>query len=103
MLDQVDFLNTSSSADKNWRTIQEMQKGLKRKTLDPDCNLDLNLSLKLASKDDDELEKFVEGCEVDGSLSLSLSSSSSSKLGGSMEGDGSGKHARMASTLDLTL
>ena len=103
MLDQVDFLNTSSSADKNWRTIQEMQKGLKRKTLDPDCNLDLNLSLKLASKDDDELEKCVEGCEVDGSLSLSLSSSSSSKLGGSMEGDGSGKHARMASTLDLTL
>jgi hypothetical protein len=105
ILDQVDFLNTSSPADKNWRTIQEMQRGLKRKTLDPDCNLDLNLSLKLATKDDDELEKGVEGCEVDGSnLSLSLSSSnSSSKLGGSMEGDGSGKHARMASTLDLTL
>ncbi|KAG6763798.1 hypothetical protein POTOM_031238 [Populus tomentosa] len=103
MLDQVDFLNTSSSADKKWRTIQEMQKGLKRKTLDPDCNLDLNLSLKLATKDDDELEKCVESCEVDGSLSLSLSSSSSSKLGESMEGDESGKHARMASTLDLTL
>ncbi|KAJ6690137.1 hypothetical protein OIU85_006419 [Salix viminalis] len=104
MLDQVECLKASSSADKNWRsTIQEMQKGLKRKTLDRDCNLDLNLSLKLAAKDDGELEKRVEGCEVDGSLSLSLSSSSSSKLGRSMEGDGSRKHARMASTLDLTL
>ena len=104
ILDQVECLNTSGSADKNWRsTIQEMQKGLKRKTLDRDCNLDLNLSLKLAAKGDGELEKRVEGCEVDGTLSLSLSSSSSSKLGRSMEGDGSRKHARMVSTLDLTL
>ncbi|XP_061976618.1 two-component response regulator ARR18-like isoform X2 [Populus nigra] len=92
-------LNTTSSADKNWRTIQEMQKGSKRKTLDSDCNLDLNLALKLSTKDDDGLQK----CVADGSLSVSLSSSSSSKLGRSMEGDGRRKHARMASTLDLTL
>ncbi|CAK7325901.1 unnamed protein product [Dovyalis caffra] len=103
-LDQVECLNITSSANKKWRTVQEMQKGLKRKTTtDSDCNLELNLSLKLATKDDDELEKCVEDREVDGSLSLSLSSSSYSKLGRSMERDGSRKHARMASTLDLTL
>ncbi|KAG5237431.1 two-component response regulator ARR [Salix suchowensis] len=96
-IDQKECSNTTSSANKNWRTIQEMQKGLKRKTLDSDCNLDLNLSLKLAPKDDDRLQK----CVVDGSLSPPLSSSSSSKLGTSMEGGR--KHARMASTLDLTL
>ncbi|XP_052312551.1 uncharacterized protein LOC18102688 isoform X3 [Populus trichocarpa] len=98
-IDQKECLNTTSSADKNWRTIQEMQKGSKRKTLDSDCNLDLNLALKLSTKDDDGLQK----CVADGSLSVSLSSSSSSKLGRSMEGDGRRKHARMASTLDLTL
>ncbi|XP_034906974.1 uncharacterized protein [Populus alba] len=100
-IDQKECLNTTSSADKNWRTIQEMQKGSKRKTLDSDCSLDLNLSLKLSTKDDDGLQK----CVADGSLSLSLSSSSSSssKLGRSMEGDGSRRHARMASTQDLTL
>ena len=100
-IDQKECLNTTSSADKNWRTIQEMQKGSKRKTLDSDCSLDLNLSLKLSTKDDDGLQK----CVADGSLYLSLSSSSSSssKLGRSMEGDGSRKHARMASTQDLTL
>ncbi|KAJ6718084.1 MYB FAMILY TRANSCRIPTION FACTOR PHL7-LIKE [Salix purpurea] len=96
-IDQKECSNTTSSANKNWRTIQEMQKGLKRKTLDSDCNLDLNLSLKLAPKDDDRLQK----CVVDGSLSPPLSSSSSSKLVTSMEGGR--KHARMASTLDLTL
>uniref|UniRef100_A0A3N7FQ46 Uncharacterized protein n=1 Tax=Populus trichocarpa TaxID=3694 RepID=A0A3N7FQ46_POPTR len=98
-IDQKECLNTTSSADKNWRTIQEMQKGSKRKTLDSDCNLDLNLALKRSTKDDDGLQK----CVADGSLSVSLSSSSSSKLGRSMEGDGRRKHARMASTLDLTL
>ncbi|KAI5574747.1 hypothetical protein BDE02_10G165300 [Populus trichocarpa] len=98
-IDQKECLNTTSSADKNWRTIQEMQKGSKRKTLDSDCKLDLNLALKLSTKDDDGLQK----CVADGSLSVSLSSSSSSKLGRSMEGDVRRKHARMASTLDLTL
>lgn len=102
-IEKVDCLDSSSSTKKNWRSaIQEMQNRLKRKNLDSDSTLDLNLSLKVTTKDD-EHEKDVEGDEVDNSLSLSLSSSSSSKLSRLKEGDGSRKHASMASTLHLTL
>ncbi|KAF2296291.1 hypothetical protein GH714_037315 [Hevea brasiliensis] len=98
------FKNHSSGLNKNWITIQEMRNKLKRKSLDSDCNLDLNLSLKVTMKDG--IEKGLKGDhdnEVDSSLSLSLSSSSSSKLSGLKHQDGSRKHTRRASTLDLTL
>lgn len=107
--DQVEYPSnaTSTSAKKNWRTIEEMQKGLKRrKTSDSDYYLDLNLSLKAAENNEDKFEKDLE---VDGdgsSLSLSLSSKTYSSKHGRLkeEADGSRKHARWtASTVDLTL
>ncbi|KDP44725.1 hypothetical protein JCGZ_01225 [Jatropha curcas] len=84
--------------------IQGMENNLlKRKNnFDLNCKLDLNLSLKVARKENNSME----GDEVDSSLSLSLSSSSSSKLscGFKEEQDESNrKVARRASTLDLTL
>ncbi|XVF24166.1 hypothetical protein REPUB_Repub13aG0103900 [Reevesia pubescens] len=108
--DQLKCLSSiGNSPQKNsWKLSQELQEYtlLKRKkTLDSNNiqNLDLNLSLKITTPNNDD-ELFEKGSldlegGVDNSLSLSLaSSSSSSKLR---------KHARTmmmtTSTLDLTL
>ncbi|XVF40776.1 hypothetical protein PTKIN_Ptkin01aG0143000 [Pterospermum kingtungense] len=74
----------------SWKISQEAQDTLKRKTLDSHIqDIDLNLSLKRTTPNNDEFEKGGLEGGVDSSLSLSLASS---------------KHARaMASTLDLTL
>ncbi|XWS07610.1 hypothetical protein CRYUN_Cryun41cG0003900 [Craigia yunnanensis] len=100
--DQLKYLSSiSNSPQSSWKMIsQEAQDTLKRKTLDSNIlDLDLNLSLKITTPNNDEFEKGTLERGVDSSLSLSLASSlssSSSKLR---------KHARtMASTtLDLTL
>ncbi|XP_022764466.1 two-component response regulator ARR18-like [Durio zibethinus] len=100
--DQLKCLSSiGNSPQKNsWKMSQDAQLDrLKRKTLDANQDLDLNLSLKITTPKNDEFEKGTLDLEggFDSSLSLSLasSSSSSSKLR---------KHARtMASTLDLTL
>ena len=89
----------SNSPQSSWKMIsQEAQNTLKRKTLDSNIlDLDLSLSLKITTPNNDEFEKGTLERGVDSSLSLSLASSSSpsSKLR---------KHGRtMASTLDLTL
>ncbi|XWS74784.1 hypothetical protein CRYUN_Cryun01aG0027000 [Craigia yunnanensis] len=100
--DQLKCLSSisNSSPQSSWKMSEEAQDTLKRKTFDPNIlDLDLNLSLKITTPNNDEyFEKGTLEGGVDSSLSLSLpssSSSSSSKLR---------KHARtMASTLDLTL
>lgn len=84
-------------------TVQEW-KTLKRKA--SDCNLDLDLSLKLTpTKDHDSNQRSLEdSAKVNSELSLSLYSPSSSKLSRlKREGDGSKDHGKRASTLDLTI
>ncbi|KAJ0044777.1 hypothetical protein Pint_06557 [Pistacia integerrima] len=110
-----DRMNHKSNS---WQMTEELRSGIKRKSLDPECddNIDLNLSLKVKSNSDihegvllDENGNYnLElGDEVDSSLSLSLSSSSSSKLSCRLkEGDRDlmkTHHEGTASTLDLTL
>ena len=97
--DQLKCLSSISNSPQNsWKMSQEAQDTLKRKTLESNIqDLDLNLSLKITTPNNDEFEKGTLERGVDSSLSLSLASSSSpsSKLR---------KHGRtMASTLDLTL
>ncbi|XP_044474324.1 two-component response regulator ARR18-like [Mangifera indica] len=92
-------------------SAQECNKStVKRKALD--CSLDLDLSLRLKPSDDHDHHQSeqpgLEEREVDSKLSLSLyspSSSSSSKHGKLKEGQGDNnkRHARRASTLDLTI
>jgi hypothetical protein len=84
-------------------TVQEW-KTLKRKA--SDCNLDLDLSLKLTpTKDHDSNQRSLEdSTKVNSELSLSLYSPSSSKLSRlKREGDGNKDHGKRASTLDLTI
>ncbi|KAM4104208.1 hypothetical protein ACJW30_06G139700 [Castanea mollissima] len=100
--DQGIYLNNSGSPR---RKIQEAQNTMKRKALDNTDHggLDLNLSLKAASNNN-EFEKGLDGDDkVVSSLSLSLSSSSPSKFGRLKEGDGHSRPSRTTSTLDLTL
>lgn len=87
-------MNTATNLQE-WRTV-------KRKA--SDCDLDLNLSLKLTPRND-ETARGLEDNEVDScNLSLSLYSPSSSKLSRLKEGrDDSMERATRASTLDLTI
>ena len=97
--DQLKCLSSISNSPRNsWKMSQEAQDTLKRKTLDSNIqDLDLNLSLKITTPNNNEFEKGTLEGGVDSSLSLSLASSSS--LSSRLR-----KHARtMASTLDLTL
>lgn len=102
---QMNSFNNCLSKEKDWDLAKESLTSLKRKSWESNCNLDLNLSLRLETKK----EGFENGLglgddEVGKTLSLSLFSSSSPNLSSNIkEGDGSRKHARMASTLDLTL
>lgn len=81
-----------------------MHKTIKRKA--SDCDLDLNLSLKLTTGNG-ESHRAMKNEGVDSNLTLSLHppSSSSSKLSRFKEGDSNSisKHARRSSTLDLTI
>ncbi|CAK9135813.1 unnamed protein product [Ilex paraguariensis] len=97
-----DQVHGSLSTDKNWLVNLEETRTQKRKVLDSNCDLDLNLSLKMTPKDDD-FERSLKDRKVDSSLSLSLFSSSTSKSSRLEESDGSRKQSRMASSLDLTL
>lgn len=104
--DQVNYLNVSNHASsENWRTTQEVPKGLKRKVLEySDCGLDLNLSLKAAPNNGGFGEGPSEGNDAVSTLSLSLASSPPLKLGRLKEGDGhTTQYSRPTSTLDLTL
>lgn len=80
-------------------------KTLKRKA--SDCNLDLDLSLRLtSSRNDDNHRRSLVDHKVDHSnLSLSLYSQSSSSLSSLKDGrvDGNKEQAKCASTLDLTI
>ncbi|KAK9283745.1 hypothetical protein L1049_011995 [Liquidambar formosana] len=101
---QVNCSNNTLFPEKSRQVTQGGQNTLKRMSSDLNCDLDLNLSLRVPPGNDDIVEKVSVGDEVDSSLSLSLFSSSSSTLSRLKEGDGSRKkHAGMASTLDLTL
>ncbi|KAG8647777.1 putative Myb family transcription factor At1g14600 isoform X2 [Manihot esculenta] len=92
---------------KSETNLQEL-KSLKRKATD--CNLDLDLSLKLTPASDGS-RRSLEESEVDSELSLSLYSPSSSKLSrlkGLGEDDynnnsNNKEDAKRASTLDLTI
>ncbi|CAL5388470.1 unnamed protein product [Camellia sinensis] len=86
---------------------------LKRKAEDSRC-LDLDLSLSLKSRQDEEIKKRFGGEEVDSDLSLSLFSCSKkenssidlnfpSKVSKLIEDDDITKNRTMASTLDLTI
>ncbi|XP_059625323.1 myb family transcription factor MPH1 [Cornus florida] len=104
--DRVNYQDKPLSLYQNCPVTIEEQSALKRKVPDSDCNLDLNLSLKMTPKSDDEFERGLEENGVDSSLSLSLFSSSTSKFSRLKESESSRKHARMASTIvdhDLTL
>jgi hypothetical protein len=95
------FLPSDSKSTSS--TVQEW-KTLKRKA--SDCNLDLDLSLKLTPmKDHDSNQRSLEdSTTVNSELSLSLYSPSSSKLSRlKREGDGNKDHGKRASTLDLTI
>lgn len=86
--------------------IQEGMNSLKRKaSADSDVNLDLNLSLPTPSQADDRDNKRLKVDETDDSLSLSLFPSSTSAPSRNLEEihGTTRKHARTASTLDLTL
>ncbi|KAK9290432.1 hypothetical protein L1049_008602 [Liquidambar formosana] len=84
-------------------TNQQEWKSVKRRA--SDCDLDLNLSLKLTTPRNDESQiNVLEDEEVESNLSLSLCSPSSSKIRRLKEGREERKeHARRASTLDLTI
>ncbi|XP_044462533.1 two-component response regulator ORR23-like [Mangifera indica] len=100
-----------------WKMSEELRSRFKRKSLDPECddNIDLNLSLKV--KPNCDIHEGFEngnyslelGDEVDSRLSLSLSSSpsSSSKLSFRSKEGGHDlmkiQHEGTASILDLTL
>ncbi|KDP22851.1 hypothetical protein JCGZ_00438 [Jatropha curcas] len=86
--------------------LQEFKTTFKRKAAD--CNLDLDLSLKLTPVDGSR--QSMEESEVDSELSLSLYSPSSSKLSRLKRGDQNDNninnkeyYAKRASTLDLTI
>ncbi|GAV73589.1 Myb_DNA-binding domain-containing protein [Cephalotus follicularis] len=92
----------SAPSDLNIATNLHECKTVKRKA--SDCNIDLNLSLRLTPRID-ESNPSLEDNDVDNcGLSLSLCSPSSSKLIRLKEGQGISKvKARRASTLDLTI
>ncbi|PON51384.1 Octamer-binding transcription factor [Parasponia andersonii] len=102
--DDTNLKNTSTTIAVSQISIQEGQRNPKRKANfdSENCDLDLNLSLKVTPKDHGEKGLVGNNEEVEyysrTSLSLSLSASSSSKLTDR-------KHGRLmaASTLDLTL
>ncbi|OUZ99142.1 SANT/Myb domain [Macleaya cordata] len=110
-LNSLNIISSSNSSPKtDWRTTTEKRKAAKRKA--SDCDLDLNLSLKITSTHDDVQCKkdLQEDEEVIGSdLTLSLFSPSS-KIRRLKEGDDDDddddsrdQHARLASTLNLTI
>ncbi|KAK6943451.1 SANT/Myb domain, partial [Dillenia turbinata] len=73
VLEQSSLVKSSISSDLNTamnHTVED--KTMKRKAMDP-CDLDLSLSLKLTSRNDEYRGDLVDQ-EVDSSLSLSLSS-----------------------------
>ncbi|PSS34708.1 Myb family transcription factor [Actinidia chinensis var. chinensis] len=86
---------SSSPSGLNTRSLEE-RVGMKRKN--SDCELDLNLSLRLTSRND---KRWADD-EDESNLSLSLCSPPSSKLSRSKEGDRK-DNTRRTSTLDLTL
>ncbi|KAK6943176.1 SANT/Myb domain [Dillenia turbinata] len=98
--EQSSLIKSSISSDLNMAINHTTDhKTMKRKAMDH-CDLDLNLSLKLTSRNDEYKEDLVDE-EVDSSLSLSLSSKFSKfKQGDDVKNN---KHARRASTLDLTI
>ncbi|XP_035548406.1 uncharacterized protein LOC108991786 isoform X2 [Juglans regia] len=106
---QANYLhNAELPGHKDRRNFEEAQNSWKRKALDSNFGLDLNLALK-ASPSNDEFENMstLDGDEdVASSLSLSLSSSPPSKQFGRLKDGDIGRrklHSRGTSTLDLTL
>ncbi|XVF76868.1 hypothetical protein PTKIN_Ptkin13bG0301300 [Pterospermum kingtungense] len=99
--DHTNF-SRSGPSDLNKPNAQDI-KAMKRKS-SSDCNLDLDLSLRLTQLDDESQRGSKEDINNVGSdLSLSLYSPSSSKLSRLKEEDHSKESARRVSTLDLTI
>jgi hypothetical protein len=105
--DHTSSSNSNVPSDFNKTSNQQEWKTSKRKA--SDCNLDLDLSLRLTSSrfNDDENHRSLRDHKVDvhSNLSLSLYSQSSSSPTSLKEGrvDGNKKQAKCASTLDLTI
>ncbi|XP_050244015.1 two-component response regulator ARR10 [Quercus robur] len=97
--------NSNVPSEFNKTSNLQEWKTLKRKA--SDCNLDLDLSLRLtSSRNDDNHRRSLVDHKVDHSnLSLSLCSQSSSSLSSLKDGrvDGNKEQAKCASTLDLTI
>ncbi|XP_041002948.1 uncharacterized protein LOC121248526 [Juglans microcarpa x Juglans regia] len=105
---QANYLhNAELPGHEDRRNFQEAQNSWKRKALDSNFGLDLNLALKAApSNDEFENTSTLDGDEVASSFSLSLSSSPPSKQFGRLKDGDTGRrklHSRGTSTLDLTL
>ncbi|XWS55496.1 hypothetical protein CRYUN_Cryun09bG0005200 [Craigia yunnanensis] len=92
-------LSRSGTFDLNKTSAQDF-KAMKRKN--SDCNLDLDLSLRLTQVDKGSQRSSKED-DVGSELSLSLYSASSSKLSRVKGEDHSKESARRVSTLDLTI
>ncbi|XP_022744416.1 two-component response regulator ARR10-like [Durio zibethinus] len=95
--DQTNF-STSGPSDLNKTNAQDFE-AMKRKS--SDCNLDLDLSLRLTQVNEESQRSSKED-DVGSELSLSLYSPSSSKLS-RLKGDHRKESARRVSTLDLTI
>ncbi|KAK6231167.1 hypothetical protein SCA6_001240 [Theobroma cacao] len=98
--EHISFGRSIGPSDANKTNAQEC-KAMKRKA--PDCNLDLDLSLRLTQVNEESQRRSKED-DVGSELSLSLySPSSSSKLSRLKGEDHSKESARRVSTLDLTI
>lgn len=94
--------------DSNARTSSNVQDWKKLKRKASDCNLDLDLSLRITSRniiDDQNPRTLRKVDDVDSNLSLSLYSSTSPKLSRlkKLEEEEKDQNKKRASTLDLTI
>ncbi|GLT92747.1 hypothetical protein SLE2022_105700 [Rubroshorea leprosula] len=96
--DHVAFIQTTTPPSIEWNS-PECSKSMKRKA--PDCNLDLDLSLRLTRGNEDQ-NKQKHNNDLENELSLSLYSPLS-KFSRLKEKDHSKENSGRASTLDLTL
>ncbi|KAG7999138.1 hypothetical protein I3843_01G291900 [Carya illinoinensis] len=100
---QGNYLHNAELPHEDWRNFQEAQNSRKRKALDSNFGLDLNLALKAAPSNDEFENSTLDGDEVASSLSLSLSSSPPSKQFGRLKDGDIGSRKLHSNTLDLTL
>ncbi|XVF08320.1 hypothetical protein REPUB_Repub06bG0216400 [Reevesia pubescens] len=95
------FSRSTGPSDLNKTNAAQDYKAMKRKI--SDCNLDLDLSLRLTQQVNEESQRSSKEDDVGSELSLSLYSPSSSKLSRLKGEDRSKESERRVSTLDLTI